>query len=149
MTDDAMQALFDQYWPYILAGFLILMLWGIIHTHQRWDRIAGPFRTQMKIDTNNFAVVHIDGLVFQKVIIVPLEEGLYLSLWPLFARMFVPKRVLIPWRNLSHLQVKPRTVMGISLNEYFVDVTGAQRVQLQIPKSVGEEILNKNFLKHV
>lgn len=150
MTKEMIEDYMTASLPYLFGIFIIFMVCGIISTHSRWNRIANPFRTRVKIghsDDCDHATVHIDGRRFQNLMAVVTDQGLYIAHWGLLPQIMMPKRVMIPWRSLSNIYIKQRTVFGFTVEEYFVNTSGNRIVRLQIPSGLAKEILQRNFLK--
>lgn len=147
MEPHPLQAVVDQYLPYAFIPFLIFILCMIINTHSRWNRIAGPFRTKMKLPKDDFSTIQIDGRNFRKLVVEAVDQGLYLAHWGLLPQLMMPKRVLIPWASFTKIFSKKRSALGFTVEEYFVTISGNTAVELKIPADVAKEILKKNYLK--
>lgn len=146
-NNEMLQANMNEYWPYALGLFVVLILCAIINTHNRWNRIAVPFRTKIKLPKDNFSVIQIDGRNFKHLVVEAIDQGLYLAHWGLLPQLMMPKRVLIPWASVSKIFSKKRSALGFTVEEYFLNISGNKAVELKIPADVAKEILKKNYLK--
>ncbi len=147
VANDIFQQNMNAYWPYAFAVFLVLILCMVINTHSRWNRIADPFRTKMKLPKDDFSAIQIDGRNFRKLVVEAVDQGLYLAHWGLLPQLMMPKRVLIPWASFTKIFSKKRSALGFTVEEYFMTISGNTAVELKIPADVAKEILNKNYLK--
>lgn len=146
-----------EFIPIAVAVFFILIVSAVWNTHQRWNRIAIPFRSRTRLNHHKYEKeenkdydrkkIRIDGRIFKNLVIIPTEGGLYLSHYGLLAELMMPKRVLIPWTSLSDIRVVERSVFGMTVSEYFVDTRGPVSVELYLPGDIAKEILQLQLLK--
>ena len=146
-----------EYLPIAVAVMAALIVTAVWNTHQRWNRIAVPFRTRTRINHHKYEqeqdkdydkkTIRIDQRIFKNLVVIPMDNGLYLSHYGLLPELMMPKRVLIPWTAMSDMQVFERSVLGMKIAEYFVEIRGATKVYLNLPSDIAKEILQRDLLK--
>jgi hypothetical protein len=125
---------------------------AMVYAHKsKWAKLATPFRTDKKLSAEpaqRYKTIKINQQPFRHLVCIPTQKGLYLSHRGLIPELIVRDRILVPWSACSDLISKGCTVLGITVNQYFINIkTPAGSVELMITENIAQQILRGGFLK--
>lgn len=139
-------------YAYLIIFAFILVSAAMVYAHKsKWAKLATPFKTDKRLPADpdkRYKTIRINRRIFRHLVCIPTQTGLYLSHWGLIPELLVRDRVLVPWLTCSDLIPRSRTVLGITVTEYFIDIrTPAGIVELMITKNIVEQIIQDGFLR--
>lgn len=131
-----------------IALFVLIAL-GFRHSRNKWNKLYHTFKadSQFPWNQNSNGSIEIDGDRFKSMVIVITKTGLKVGPYGLLPRLFFSGSILIPWTACSSLTKKTRTVFGVQVSEYDLNVQAQdKRIRVGVPNDIAAEIIQNGYV---